>query len=78
VRLELDLGLFQRLNNALDLNPDGLAALDQALAELGWKGTGGTPRPLVDRVGGVLRQTKRLGGVVVFQLCAMLLAALMH
>lgn len=75
VRLELDRALFQRLAEIQDTNGDNLAALDRALAELGWKVGEGALRPLADRVGGVFRLVARLGGVVGVQLCGMLAAA---
>lgn len=77
-RLELDRGLFQRLADTQDAGDDSLAALDQALAGLGWKVTDGSSRPLADRVGGVGRLAKRLGGLVTVQIGAMLTAALIQ
>jgi hypothetical protein len=76
LRLEIDRGLFQRLAQAQDSLPQDLDSLDTALAELGWKPTPAQPRPLADRVAGLARLTKGLGGLVVAQLLMLILANL--
>jgi hypothetical protein len=79
LRLEIDRFLFQRLADALDGNGDeqtDLAALDQALEAQGWKTKEAPSRPLADRVTGVLRLMKALGGVVGVQVVLVLLASL--
>lgn len=68
VRLEIDRGLFQRLAATQDVNGDDLAALNRAMAELGWKAGEGATRPLAERVAGVVRLVKWQGGLVAVQL----------
>ncbi len=75
VRLEIDRSLFQRLAASQDANGDDLAALDRALAELGWKAAEGATRPLAARVAGVIRLVKWQGGLVAAQVVALLGAA---
>ncbi len=78
VRLELDRHLFAQLARTQTHaeSSEVLAGLDQALADLGWKTTEETARPLLVRVNGVSRLARRLGVLILIQIITALAAAL--
>jgi len=79
VRLELDRHLFAQLARTQTHadSSEVLSGLDQALADLGWKTSEGTVRPLLFRVRGVTRLARRLGVLILIQIITALAAALM-
>lgn len=72
-RIEMDRGLFQRLSRMSSGAVEALPALDAALAELNPSTRPG--RDLGERVGGLFRLVRRLGGLVMLQMGLALLAA---
>lgn len=71
-RIEMDLGLFDRLSRMSSDAVEALPALDAALAELDSDVQSG--RDLGQRVAGLFRLVRRLGGLVVVQIGLALLA----
>ena len=73
-RIEIDHSLFLRLARMPSDNPEPLADLDSALAELNLTVSAHSGRPLVVRVAGLLKLVRSLGGCVALQTTLSLLA----